>query len=189
MHTRRILCRVSGLVLVVKKRQTKVPHYETKPRQFEASNHSLSHERANKWAQRSTQAKRAVLNKQMSEQWEQTSKRTSEWPSTPICIVCYSGPQWNGMWIAWQVNCGKWQVADSKPWEVSCLNGGWQSRPSLTAQTDKSDCDLRHFKIWFYFCGKKSLILSGRLCSLVQPFDYLFDKYRAGTSAVTSLQR
>ena len=32
----------------------------------------------------------------MSGRCEQTSKRTSEWPSTPICILGYSGPQCGG---------------------------------------------------------------------------------------------
>jgi len=47
-------------------------------------------ERANEWAQRRARAKRAVRSKQTSERCERTSKRTSEWPSTSICILgCY----------------------------------------------------------------------------------------------------
>ena len=43
-------------------------------------------ERANDWAQRRARAKRAVRS-------ERTSERTSKWPSTPVCILGYSGPQ------------------------------------------------------------------------------------------------
>ena len=44
-------------------------------------------ERANEGAQRSARAKRAVRSKRMSEPCEQTSKGTSEWPSTvPIVL-------------------------------------------------------------------------------------------------------
>ena len=71
-----------------------------KPGHFEAYNHTLScklgsewvNERAKKWAQQSTWAKQAVWSKQMSKRCEQTSKRTSEWPSTYIWIVGFSGP-------------------------------------------------------------------------------------------------
>ena len=31
----------------------------------------------------------------MSKQFERTSERTSKWPSTQICILDYSGPQWS----------------------------------------------------------------------------------------------
>ena len=34
----------------------------------------------------------------MSEWCEQTSERTSEWPSTPMCILANSGPQCLGHW-------------------------------------------------------------------------------------------
>ena len=53
-------------------------------------------ERASEWAKRSARAKQEGRNKQTSEQCEWTSKQTSEWPSTPICILGYSGPQWQG---------------------------------------------------------------------------------------------
>ena len=42
---------------------------------------------------RSARAKRVVRSKRMSEQCERTSERTSEWPSTSVCIFRYSGPQ------------------------------------------------------------------------------------------------
>ena len=50
-------------------------------------------ERANKWAQQRAQAKRVGWSKQTSERCEWTSERKSEWSSTPICILGYSGPQ------------------------------------------------------------------------------------------------
>ena len=48
---------------------------------------------ANERAQLSMQAKRAVRNKQMSEQCKRTRKRTSKRPSTSVCILGWSGPQ------------------------------------------------------------------------------------------------
>ena len=45
------------------------------------------------WAQRSARAKQIVQSKQTSERGECMSERTSERPSTPICILDYSGPQ------------------------------------------------------------------------------------------------
>ena len=50
-------------------------------------------EQANERVQRSTRGKRVVRNKQMSERCERTSKRTSEWSSTSVCILGCSGPQ------------------------------------------------------------------------------------------------
>ena len=50
-------------------------------------------ERANKSAQRRAQSKRVGWSKQTSERCERTSEGNSEWPSTPICILGYSGPQ------------------------------------------------------------------------------------------------
>ena len=50
-------------------------------------------EQVSEWAQRIARAKGAVWSKRMSEWCEQKSERTSEWPSTPICILRYSGPQ------------------------------------------------------------------------------------------------
>ena len=44
-------------------------------------------ERANEWAQWRARAKRAVRSKRTSERCEQTSKRTSEWPSTAVCFL------------------------------------------------------------------------------------------------------
>ena len=44
-------------------------------------------------SEKSERAKRAVQSKRTSEQCEQTSERTSEWPSTQICILGYSGTQ------------------------------------------------------------------------------------------------
>ena len=35
----------------------------------------------------------------MSERCKRASERTSEWPSTPICILGYSGPLWGGGWV------------------------------------------------------------------------------------------
>ena len=40
----------------------------------------------------SVRAKRVVQSKQTSERCEQTSERTSEWPSTSVCIFGCSGP-------------------------------------------------------------------------------------------------
>ena len=37
-----------------------------------------------------------VRSKRRSERYERTSERTSKWPSTLICILDYSGPQWQG---------------------------------------------------------------------------------------------
>ena len=54
-------------------------------------------ERANEWAQWRAWAKRTVWSKQMSERCEKTSKRTSEWPSTLVCIFRCSGPQCDGL--------------------------------------------------------------------------------------------
>ena len=48
---------------------------------------------AKQWAQRSTWVKWAVRSKRMSERCERTSERTSEWPSTSVFILGYSGPQ------------------------------------------------------------------------------------------------
>ena len=45
--------------------------------------------RANKWAQRRAWVKRAV----QSERCERTSKRTSEWHSTSVCVFGWSSPQ------------------------------------------------------------------------------------------------
>ena len=56
-------------------------------------------ERANKWAQRRARAKRAVRSKWTSERCERTSERTSEWPSTTVCIFgCYR-PQCGAEWL------------------------------------------------------------------------------------------
>ena len=44
----------------------------------------------------SAQAKRAARSKRMSERCEPTSERRSEWPSTAVWILDYSGPQWMG---------------------------------------------------------------------------------------------
>ena len=84
-------------------------------------------ERASEWAQRSAQAKRAVRSKWTSERHEWTRGQTSEWPSTPICILGYSGPQcvfpsvrlfclfshfiefrWSRLFIPWR--CGERRV-------------------------------------------------------------------------------
>ena len=66
----------------------------TNPGHFETSNRSLSHkqeseqvsEQTNKWAQR------AVLSRQMSEGYEQTSEWMSEWPNTCVLILGSSEP-------------------------------------------------------------------------------------------------
>ena len=56
-------------------------------------------ERANLWVQRSARAKQVVWSKRTSERcerckWcERTIEWTSERPSTPICILGWSGPQ------------------------------------------------------------------------------------------------
>ena len=46
--------------------------------------------------QRSARAKQAGWSKRMSERCEQTSKRTSEWPSTYVPILGVSNPSWEG---------------------------------------------------------------------------------------------
>ena len=69
-------------------------HYGTKPGHFEtsiihfptSSGVSKVSERANEWAQRGAQAKRAFWSKQMSERCKRTSEWTSEWPGTADCI-------------------------------------------------------------------------------------------------------
>ena len=48
--------------------------------------------RANEWTQQSTRVNWAVRSKRTSEQCKQMSKRTSEWPSTYVLILGYSGP-------------------------------------------------------------------------------------------------
>ena len=48
--------------------------------------------RANEWVQQIAWAKQAGQSKQTSERYERTSERTSEWPSTSVCIFGYSGP-------------------------------------------------------------------------------------------------
>ena len=50
-------------------------------------------ERARKWAQRSARAKQARQSKRTSERCERMSKRTTEWPSTYIWVLGWSGPQ------------------------------------------------------------------------------------------------
>ena len=50
-------------------------------------------ERVNDWAKRRARAKRTVRSKQTSERCERTSERTSEWPSTTVCILGWSRPQ------------------------------------------------------------------------------------------------
>ena len=52
-------------------------------------------ERANDGAQRRARAKRAVRSKRTSERCERMSEWTSEWPSTPICILGCFRPQWD----------------------------------------------------------------------------------------------
>ena len=37
---------------------------------------------------------RLIIHCSTSERCERTSERTSEWPSTSVCIFGYSGPQW-----------------------------------------------------------------------------------------------
>ena len=49
--------------------------------------------RASEWAQRSAWAKQVVRTKRICERCKWTSERRSEWPSTPIFILGYSGPQ------------------------------------------------------------------------------------------------
>ena len=44
-------------------------------------------EQANEWVQRRARAKRAVRSKETSERCERMSERTSEWPSTSVCIL------------------------------------------------------------------------------------------------------
>ena len=56
-------------------------HFKDKPLSHELGSEWAS-KRANEWAQRSAQAKRAVQSKRMSERCEQMSDWTSEWPST-----------------------------------------------------------------------------------------------------------
>ena len=52
-------------------------------------------EESDKLAKQKTQAKEAVRSKRMSEKFEQTSKRMSEWPSTYIPILGCSAPLWS----------------------------------------------------------------------------------------------
>ena len=49
-------------------------------------------ERANEWAQWSVRAKQAGWSRRMSEWCERTTKRTSEWPSTYVWILGFTGP-------------------------------------------------------------------------------------------------
>ena len=75
---------------------TKSGHFETSKIHFPTSEGvSEVSERANVWAQQRARVKRAVRSKWTSERRERTSKWTREWPSTPICILGWSGPQRN----------------------------------------------------------------------------------------------
>ena len=79
-------------------------------------------EQANKWAQRSARAewmsgvckvKQAAWSKQMSEQLEPMSERTSEWPSTYVSILGLSVPLCDdeeASWTpaGWVVMDGRW---------------------------------------------------------------------------------
>ena len=49
-------------------------------------------ERANKWALQRARAKQAVWSERTSERCERAREWTSEWPSTYILILYYSGP-------------------------------------------------------------------------------------------------
>ena len=54
-------------------------------------------EQSSKWAQQSAKAKRT----QRSKSCEQTSERTSKWPSTTVCILGCSGPQCIMLLTSW----------------------------------------------------------------------------------------
>ena len=81
-------------------------HYGPKWKKHRLNSHPIIHcpmskgmsemsERA-KLAVRREQAKWAVRSKRTNELCERMSERMSEWPSTSVCILSYSGPQCGG---------------------------------------------------------------------------------------------
>ena len=104
------------------------------------SNYSLSHEqgseRSDQENERSARAKRVVRSKQTSERCERMSKRTSEWPSTSVCIFGCFGPQClrkkktrrcSGceLRFASYLVTNKRHCFDGRNWDCDLKLGGW----------------------------------------------------------------
>ena len=82
-------------------------------------------ERANEWAQRSARAKRVGRSKQTNERYERTSERTSEWPSTYIWVLGWSGPKCTKKRRLSKCHEGKWDGTECQAWTGNLARTRW----------------------------------------------------------------